>query len=676
MKGQEKGKRLSRVRNIGFVAHIDAGKTTVTERVLYYAGKIHRMGEVHDGQATMDWLPQEQERGITITSAVTTCAWKNHEIHIIDTPGHVDFTIEVERSLRVLDGAVVILCAVGGVEAQTETVWQQCRRYRVPALAFVNKLDRLGADYAAVIEQIASRLEVTPVPIQIPYYQADTFKGVTDIITWKTLIWDDDTLGATYTEQPIPEDALQEAHRAREKLLEVLADYDDDITELYLRGEIPEETKIKQVLRKLALENRIIPVLCGSALKNKGIQTLIDSIIEYLPAPPEVIPPSAHDKTTGEVVPLMMDSDGTLVAYVFKVYVDEGRRMVYLRIYSGKLRVGDEVFNTTRETREKVARLFEMHAHHKQRIDQAVAGDIVAAVGLKEAKTGDTISEEGMALVLEPIVILKPVISVAIEPKNSEASTRLQLATQKIMEEDPTIKVHEDPDTGQVILAGMGELHLEIALDRFKTAFGVDINVGKPQVLYCSTIHQTSRASKVFEKVIGDTPHYGHVVLNARPGKRGAGNTFSVDSSLDGGMRDYVLAGLSEACLADPLTGYEVVDIDVTVENVEINEKTTGQGLKIASQMALQDAIRKVGSVQLEPVMEMDVLTPEESVGEVVGDLSSRKASIVGVVIKAKSHSVKALVPLSQTFGYSTALRSLTRGRGSFSMKFHGFDRV
>ncbi|MDT8271980.1 MAG: elongation factor G [Desulfomonilia bacterium] len=664
------------MRNIGFVAHIDAGKTTVTERVLYYAGKIHRMGEVHDGQATMDWLPQEQERGITITSAVTTCAWKNHEIHIIDTPGHVDFTIEVERSLRVLDGAVVILCAVGGVEAQTETVWQQCRRYRVPALAFVNKLDRLGADYAAVIEQITSRLEVTPVPIQIPYYQADTFKGVTDIIAWKTLIWDDDTLGATYTEQPIPEDALQEAHRAREKLLEVLADYDDDITELYLGGEIPEETKIKQVLRKLALENRIIPVLCGSALKNKGIQTLIDSIIEYLPAPPEVIPPSAHDKTTGEVVPLMMDSDGTLVAYVFKVYVDEGRRMVYLRIYSGKLRVGDEVFNTTRETREKVARLFEMHAHHKQRIDQAVAGDIVAAVGLKEAKTGDTISEEGMDLVLEPIVILKPVISVAIEPKNSEASTRLQLATQKIMEEDPTIKVHEDPDTGQVILAGMGELHLEIALDRFKTAFGVDINVGKPQVLYCSTIHQTSRASKVFEKVIGDTSHYGHVELNARPGKRGAGNTFSVDSNLDGGMRDYVLAGLSEACLADPLTGYEVVDIDVTVENVEINEKTTGQGLKIASQMALQDAIRKVGSVQLEPVMEMDVLTPEESVGEVVGDLSSRKASIVSVVIKAKSHSVKALVPLSQTFGYSTALRSLTRGRGSFSMKFHGFDRV
>ncbi|MGC9325324.1 MAG: elongation factor G [Desulfomonilia bacterium] len=674
MKG--KGKNLSRVRNIGFVAHIDAGKTTVTERVLYYTGKIHRMGEVHDGQATMDWMPQEQERGITITSAVTTCAWKNNDIHIIDTPGHVDFTIEVERSLKVLDGAVVILCAVGGVEAQTETVWQQCRKYRVPAMAFVNKLDRIGADFNSVVNQISSRLEVTPVPLQIPYYDGDIFKGVIDLVTWNTLVWDDDTLGATYTVQPIPDAVMDDARQARDRLFEVLADFDDEITELYLAGEIPGEQKTKQVTRRLTLENRIIPVLCGSALKNKGIQPLIDSVIDYLPSPTEVKPPPAHDKKTGEIIPLKMDPDGPLVAYVFKVYVDEGRRMVYLRIYSGVLRVGEEVYNVTREFHEKISRLFEMHAHHKQRIDHAIAGDIIAVVGLKDSVTGDTISEEGQRLILEPIEVLKPVISVAIEPKNSEATERLKLATQKIMEEDPTIKVHEDTDTGQVILAGMGELHLEIALDRFRTVFGVDINVGKPQVLYCSTIDQSSSAAKLFDKMIGEMHHFGHVEVRTRPNKRGSGNSFSLDPSLDSGMKEYVLAGLTEACLADPLTGYEVVDIDVTVEKVVINERTTGQGLKIASQMALQDAMKKVGTVQLEPIMELDVLSPEEYVGEVVGDLSSRKASIEGVLIKGKYHSVKAFVPLSQVFGYSTILRSLTRGRGSFNMKFHGFDRI
>jgi elongation factor G len=671
-----KTKNLSRVRNIGFVAHIDAGKTTVTERVLFYAGKIHRMGEVHDGQATMDWMPQEQERGITITSAVTTCEWNNHEIHIIDTPGHVDFTIEVERSLRVLDGAVVILCAVGGVEAQTETVWQQCRKYHVPAIAFVNKLDRLGADFYSVIDQIRTRLEVIPLPVQLPFYDGDVFKGVIDLILWKRLVWDDDSMGATFEEFPIPEDMLEAATGAREKMLEIVSDFDDGIMERYLAGEAPDEKTIRSSIRRAAIDGKLIPVLCGTALKNKGIQPLIEAVIQYLPSPLEVRPVIAHHKITGEQIPIPPDPKGPLVAYVFKVYMDEGRRMVYLRIYSGVLDVGKEVYNTTRDIHEKVARLFAMHAHQKQRIEQASAGDIIAAVGLKESATGDTLAQEGDTFVLEPIEVLKPVISVAIEPKNAEATERLMDSMRKIMEEDPTIKVNEDPDTGQVILAGMGELHLEIVLDRFKTAFGVDINVGKPQVLYCSTIDKSSQTEKIFDKLIGETPHYGCVEVSIRPNKRGAGNTFHIDEALKNGLSANVMDGLEEACLSDPVFGYEVVDIDVHVNKVDLSDKTTPQGLKIASQMALQEAIRKAGVAQLEPIMELDALSPEEYVGDVVGDLSARKASIEGVLTKGKYHQVRAFVPLSNTFGYSTILRSLTRGRGSFSMRFSGFDKV
>lgn len=671
-----KNKNLARVRNIGFVAHIDAGKTTVTERVLFYTGKIHRMGEVHEGQATMDWMPQEQERGITITSAVTTCEWNNHSIHIIDTPGHVDFTIEVERSLRVLDGAVVILCAVGGVEAQTETVWQQCRKYHVPAMAFINKLDRLGADFSSVVEQIRTRLEITPVCVQLPYYEGDIFKGVIDLIASRRFLWHDDTMGAEYDELEIPEDMAPVVNAAREKMLEVLADFDDAIMEKYLAGEHPEEKAIKEAVRKAAIEGKIIPVFCGSALKNKGIQPFLNGVLDYLPSPQEVRPVIAHDRKTGAETPIPSDPKGPLIAYVFKVYMDEGRRMVYLRLYSGTMNVGDEVYNTSRDIREKVARLFDMHAHQKQRIESASAGDIVAAVGFKESITGDTLAREGDTWILESIEVQKPVISIAIEPKNSEASDRLMDSMRKIMEEDPTIKVHEDPDTGQVILAGMGELHLEIVLDRFKTAFGVDINVGKPQVLYCSTADKPSQAEKIFDKMIGEMQHYGHVEVSVRPNRRGTGNTFHIDQVLNDSLQKHVLDGLEEACLADPAFGYEIVDLDVRVNKIELSDKTTPQGLKIASQMALQDALKKSGVVQLEPVMELEALSPEEYVGDVVGDLSARKASIEGVLTKGKYHQVKAFVPLSSTFGYSTALRSMTRGRGSFSMRFFGFDKV
>jgi elongation factor G len=671
-----KNKNLAKVRNIGFVAHIDAGKTTVTERVLFYTGKIHRMGEVHEGQATMDWMPQEQERGITITSAVTTCEWNNHSIHIIDTPGHVDFTVEVERSLRVLDGAVVILCAVGGVEAQTETVWQQCKKYHVPAMAFINKLDRLGADFSSVVDQIRTRLEITPVCVQLPYYEGDSFKGVIDLIARKRYIWLDDTMGARYDELEIPEDMASVVHAAREKMLETLADFDDAIMEKYLAGDHPEEKAVKEAVRKATIDGEIIPVFCGSALKNKGIQPLLNGVLDYLPSPQEVRPVIAHDRKTGAETSVPSDPKGPLVAYVFKVYMDEGRRMVYLRLYSGTMNVGDEVYNTSRDVREKIARLFDMHAHQKQRIDSASAGDIVAAMGLKESITGDTLAREGDAFVLENIEVQKPVISIAIEPKNSEASERLMDSMRKIMEEDPTIKVHEDPDTGQVILAGMGELHLEIVLDRFKTVFGVDINVGKPQVLYCSTVDKPSQAEKVFDKMIGEMQHYGHVEVSVRPNRRGVGNTFHIDQALNDSLQKHVLDGLEEACLADPMFGYEVVDVDVHVNRIELTDKTTPQGLKIASQMALQDALKKSGVAQLEPVMELDALSPEEYVGDVVGDLSARKASIEGVLTKGKYHQVKAFVPLSSTFGYSTALRSMTRGRGSFSMRFFGFDKV
>jgi len=672
-----KSDKLKKVRNIGFVAHIDAGKTTVTERVLYYTGKIHRMGEVHDGQATMDYLPQEQERGITITSAVTTCRWRDHDIHIIDTPGHVDFTIEVERSLRVLDGAVMILCGVGGVEAQTETVWRQARRYEVPTIGFVNKLDRPGADFSAVMSQIEKRLEIKPVPIQIPYYQGDVLKGVVDLIQMKTYLWNEDDQGGSFEVVELDDGHREEAHLAREHLLETLSDHDDAIMEGYLAGDGLDPKVIKGALRAATIANRILPVLCGAALRNKGIQPLIDAVIDYLPSPQESKPAIAHMRPGHEMIRIEPDPQGPMVAYVFKVYTDEGRRLVYLRIYSGELHAGDEVMNTTREDSEKIARLFQMHAHHKERIEKAVAGDLVAAAGLKDAVTGDTLTIGYDNIVLEPIDILKPVISVAIEPKSGgDAYQRLMNTSAKLMEEDPTLKVHEDPETGQIILAGMGELHLEIAVDRLKNAFGVEINVGNPQVLYCTSILESARVEMEFQKKLGEAMHSGRVEVSVAPAKRGAGNQFNIIPALSDEMNESVMLGLTEACLADPVWGYEVVDIAVQVQKVVVDDKTTSQGLKIAAQMAVQDALKKAGPVMLEPVMELEVMVPEEYVGDVVGDLSARKAGIEGVVIKGKDHVIKAFAALSKTFGYSTQLRSLSRGRGSFNMRFFRYDRI
>ena len=671
-----KTSKLAQVRNTGFVAHIDAGKTTVTERVLFYAGKIHRMGEVHDGQATMDWMPQEQQRGITITSAVTTCYWDNHEIHIIDTPGHVDFTIEVERSLKVLDGAVMILCGVGGVEAQTETVWHQACKYKVPTIAFVNKLDRVGADYTMVLKQMRDRLEMKVLPLQLPYYEGDNFCGVIDLIEFQTIVWHEDDQGSTYDLHSVGADMMDKASQARDQILETLSDFDDEIMEDYLAGKEIDTGRIKRSIRMATIGNLVVPVLCGSALKNKGIQPLLQSVIDYLPSPQEVTSLIAHDKLSGDEIRVEVDPNGPLIAYVFKVYMDEGRRLVYLRIYSGTLLVGGEVYNVTRDNKEKIARLFSMHAHHKQRIEKASAGDIVAVVGLKDAVTGDTLSKFGAPYILEPIDVSKPVISVAIETRSGNAADRMVSATKKIMDEDPTIKIHEDPDTGQIILAGMGELHLEISIERLKSAFGMEINVGKPQVLYCTTIQQSSQAEMEFDKMLGEVQHQGHVHITATPLKRGQGNRYTVHADVNNDIKMHIIAGLEEACLADPVFGYEVVDIGIDVDKVLIEDKSTGQGMKIASQMAVQELIKKAQPVLMEPIMEMDVMVPEEYVGDVVGDLSSRKASIEGVLTESRLHVVKAYVPLSKTFGYSTQLRSLTRGRGSFNMKFYGFDKA
>ncbi len=666
-----------KVRNIGFVAHIDAGKTTVTERVLFYTGRIHRMGEVHDGQATMDWMPQEQERGITITSAVTTCYWKSHEIHIIDTPGHVDFTIEVERSLRVLDGAIMILCGVGGVEAQTETVWHQARRYRVPIIAFVNKLDRLGADFNEVVRQMREHFDLHILPVQIPYYEGPEFKGIIDLVRWCKIIWRDDDQGVTYSEVPIDEEMIEKAGNARENMIESIADLDDTIMERYISGEEMDEQSLNSAIKNLTINNMAVPVLCGSALRNKGIQPLMDAIVNYLPSPMDTHPIVIHDTLTGEKLKITSDPRGPLCVYVFKIYMEEGRRLVYLRVYSGTLTVGSEVYNATRDKTERIARLFRMHAHRKERLDKAIAGDIVATVGLKESITGDTLTEKGHSFVLEPISASKPVISVAVEPKTGgDTMKRLVSATEKLTIEDPTLKVHEDPDTGQLILEGMGELHLEVATERLRNDFGLDINVSKPQVLYCATAEKEASSDVTFDKKIGEEIHYGKVRLTLMPGQRGEGNKFQIENNLPDDIHEAIRMGLEEACLSDPVHGFEVIDVVVKVVRSELDARSTTIGMKIAAHMALQEALKKAGIVILEPIMELELLVPEEFVGDVVGDLSARKTDIIGMEPKGQFHEIKAKICLSRTFGYSTDLRSLTRGRGSFTMKFLGYDRL
>ncbi|TDA68592.1 MAG: elongation factor G [Clostridia bacterium] len=671
---------LARTRNLGIMAHIDAGKTTTTERILFYTGRVHRMGEVHDGAATMDWMQQEQERGITITSAATTCHWRDYRINIIDTPGHVDFTVEVERSLRVLDGAIAIFCAVGGVEPQSETVWRQADRYGVPRLAFVNKMDRVGADFFAVVEQIKQRLGATPLVIQLPIGSDENFTGVIDLVQQKALYWEDD-LGLTIRTEDIPAGGRDMAREYREKLIEGLADLDEELMSMYLDGqEIPEET-LKRVLRLATCQTRVVPVLCGSAFKNKGVQPLLDALVDYLPSPLDVPPIRGIRPDTGEETVRSPEDGAPFSALAFKIMADPYvGKLTFFRVYSGEVKTGSYVYNSTKGRRERIGRLLRMHANHREEITAAMAGDIVAAVGLKETTTGDTLCDEQAPVILEAMQFPEPVISVAIEPKSKADQERMSLALQRLTEEDPTFRVNTDAETGQTLISGMGELHLEIIVDRLMREFNVNANVGRPQVAYKETITQPARAEGKFIRQTGGRGQYGHVWLEVQPRARGEG--FAFVNRIVGGVipKEYipaVEAGVKEAMETGGLAGYPVMDMQVSLYDGSYHEVDSSEmAFKIAGSMAVKNAMSRARPVLLEPVMQVEVTVPEEYMGEVLGDLSSRRGHIEGLEARSSLQVIRALVPLAEMFGYATDLRSRTQGRGSYVMQFSHYDVV
>ncbi len=671
---------MNRIRNIGIMAHIDAGKTTVTERILYYTGRSHKMGEVHDGEAIMDWMPQEQERGITITSAVTHCSWKGYEIHLIDTPGHVDFTIEVERSLRVLDGAVAIFDAVSGVEPQSETVWHQADKYRVPRLTFINKMDRVGANFLWSVETMKEKLGAHPAIIQLPLGAEERFQGIIDLVKMKAVLWDEEALGATFQEIEIPADLLADARKWRDQLLETLAERNDPLMEKYLGGkEIPAE-EIKAVLREATLKFELVPVLCGAALRNKGIQSLLDAVVDFLPAPLDIQPVAGFNPKTGEPETRRSADQEPLAALAFKVMTDEGRKLTYLRVYSGVLRAEQEVYNSTKGKRERVARLFRMHANKKERIPEARAGDIVGAAGLKETATGDTLCDESHPITLERIDFYEPVTSVAIEPKSHSDQEKLVFFLQKLVDEDPTFRVKFDEDTGQTVISGMGELHLEVIVRRLREDFNVAVNVGRPQVVYRETITQAAEGEGKFEREIEGVWHFGQVRLRVAPRARGTGIEFS-RASADGIIPEEFIpsieAGVRESTLNGVVAGYPMVDLQIDLLGGTFREaQSTPLAFQVSAAMAFQEGCRKAHPVLLEPIMKVEVVAPEEFLGEVIGDLTARKGRIDHIQSKGKVSLVDAFVPLKEMFGYSTHLRSLSQGRGTFTMQFHKFDWI
>jgi elongation factor G len=670
--------KIGNVRNIGIIAHIDAGKTTVTERILYYTGRSHRIGEVHDGEAVMDWMPDEQERGITITSAVTTCHWKNTEIHIIDTPGHVDFTIEVERSLRVLDGAIGVFSAVEGVEPQSETVWRQADRYKVPKIAFINKLDRIGADFFGTVKMMKERLHAQPLILQLPGNLEDDFKTVIDLIHMNQIVWDEQTLGANFEEQEIASQFAQAAKEYREKLIETLAEFDDDIMEAYL-AEAPVDTvKLLAAIRKATIDLKLVPVLCGAALKNKGIQPLLDAIVQFLPSPVDIPPIEGIHPETGQIIKCLPKSSDPLVALIFKVAMMEGRKLSFVRIYSGQLKVGLEVFNPVRKQKEKIARILNMHANRRERVDRAGAGRIVGVIGLKESSTGETLCTPEHPVLLEKIEFYEPVISIAIEPKTHADQEKMDEVLAKFMAEDPTLKVRKDDDTGQTILSGMGELHLEIIISRMQREFRTNVRVGKPQVVYRETIEKPSAAAATFEKEIAGQRHFAEVSLKLAPLPRGTGNRFVAEIS-DGILPDICIAavekGVMESLESGSLIGYPVVDIEVRLTDAVYKESLgTELAYMVSASMACKEALVKGNPFLLEPIMTVEILVPEPFIGDVIGDLNSRGGKIEAIEHKGGVQVISATAPLSQMFGYSTALRSATQGRGTFSMQFSHFD--
>jgi len=671
--------RIKNTRNIGIIAHIDAGKTTVTERILYYTGRSHKMGEVHNGEAVMDWMPDEQERGITITSAVTTCQWINHEIHIIDTPGHVDFTIEVERSLRVLDGAVGVFCAVGGVEPQSETVWRQADKYLVPKIAFINKLDRIGANFTHTIDMMKDRLAANPLVLQMPIGQEDQFVGIVDLIQMKQIIWDDDTLGAKFSVEDISENDRKSAEKYREQLIVTLSEIDDVIMEAYLSEEPISEEMLYASIRKATIDLKLVPVFCGSALKNKGIQPLLDAIVRFLPSPMDVPPIKGINPETGETVACEAKNSEPLAALIFKVSIMEGRKLSFVRIYSGELITGAEVYNPFRKTKEKLARILQMHANKRERLDKAGAGSIVGVVGLKDSSTGETLCSLKRPVVLERIEFYEPVISVAVEPKTRVDQEKLDQVLEKFVAEDPTLKVRKDDDTGQTILSGMGELHLEVIISRMQREFNTSVNVGKPQVVYRETISKAAQATAIFDKEVSGQHHFGQVSLSLKPLTRGKGNHFKPEITPDilpENFIPFIENGIMEALTSGTLRGYPVTDVEVVLKGGSYKESLGSElAYRVSAFMACREALNKAEPFLMEPIMRVDIFVPEAFIGEVIGDLNSRGGKIESITHRVADQTIGATVPLSRMFGYSTALRSSTQGRGTFSMQFSHFDK-
>ncbi|AEG16556.1 translation elongation factor G [Desulfofundulus kuznetsovii DSM 6115] len=671
---------LERTRNIGIMAHIDAGKTTTTERILFYTGRVHKMGEVHDGAATMDWMVQEQERGITITSAATSCQWRDHCINIIDTPGHVDFTVEVERSLRVLDGAVAIFCSVGGVEPQSETVWRQADKYGVPRIAYINKMDRVGADFFRSMSMIRERLGANPVAIQLPIGAEDSFAGVVDLIRNKAIIYVDD-LGTRSKETAIPEEMRELVAEYREKLLEAVAESDEELMIKYLEGEELTEEEIKRGIRKATLAVKMIPVLCGSSFKNKGVQPLLDAIVDFLPAPTDIPAIRGLNPETGVEDKRVARDDEPFSALAFKIMADPYvGKLTFFRVYSGKVTSGSYVYNSTKNRRERIGRILRMHANHREEIDEAYAGDIVAAVGLKETTTGDTLCDEKHPIVLESMDFPEPVISVAIEPKTKADQDKMGAALSKLAEEDPTFRMHTDPETGQTIISGMGELHLEIIVDRLMREFKVEANVGRPQVAYKETIREKVKAEGKFIRQTGGRGQYGHVVLEIEPLERGAGYEFV--SKIVGGVvpKEYIPAidaGVKEAMENGVLAGYPVVDVRVTLVDGSYHEVDSSEmAFKIAGSIAFKNGAQKAKPVLLEPVMKVEVVVMEEYMGDVIGDLNARRGRIEEMERRGNAQVIHAYVPLAEMFGYATDLRSRTQGRGTYTMQFSHYEEV
>ncbi|OGO83153.1 MAG: translation elongation factor G [Clostridiales bacterium GWC2_40_7] len=671
---------LENTRNIGIMAHIDAGKTTTTERILFYTGRLHKMGEVHEGAATMDWMEQEQERGITITSAATTAQWKGNRINIIDTPGHVDFTVEVERSLRVLDGSVTLFCAKGGVEPQSETVWRQADKYNVPRIAYVNKMDIMGADFFNCIQMMKDRLKANAVPIQIPIGREDNFLGIIDLVTLKAFYFKDD-LGKEIEEGPIPDDMMSVVDKYRNILIEAVAEQDENLTNKYLEGEELTEEELRAGIRKATISVSIIPVTCGSSYKNKGVQQLLDAVVDYMPSPLDVPPISGVALDGDTELERPADDNAPFSALAFKIMADPFvGKLCFFRVYSGKLASGSYVLNSSKNKKERIGRILQMHANHREDIDMVYSGDIASAVGLKDTTTGDTLCVEDAPVILESMDFPEPVIHIAVEPKTKAGQDKMGMALAKLAEEDPTFKTHTDPDSGQTIISGMGELHLEIIVDRMMREFKVEANIGKPQVAYKETISKAVKAEGKFIRQSGGRGQYGHCWIELEPQEPGTGYTF-VNKIVGGAIpKEYIPAidsGIQDAMKNGVLGGYQVLDIKVTLVDGSYHEVDSSEmAFKIAGSMGFKEGCRKANPVLLEPIMKVDVVVPEEYMGDVIGDLNSRRGRMEGMEARAGAQVIASHVPLSEMFGYATVLRSRTQGRGVFTMQFSHYEEV